>query len=91
MKIHLASPEAVDDRRPAGPEAMIQITPQMRIGRASIFVAVLGASNYTSAEATWSQGLEDWLGAHVRALEFIGGAPQLIAPDFVPGNKIRDH
>jgi transposase len=49
--------------------------------RASIFVAVLGASNYTYAEATWSQGLEDWLGAHVRALEFIGGAPKLIVPD----------
>jgi transposase len=48
---------------------------------ASIFVAVLGASNYTYAEATWSQGLEDWLGAHVRALEFLGGVPKLIVPD----------
>jgi len=48
---------------------------------ASIFVAVLGASNYTYAEATWSQGLEDWLGAHVRALEFLGGVPELVVPD----------
>ena len=49
--------------------------------RASIFVAVLGASNYTYAEATWSQGLEDWLGAHVRAFEFLGAVPRLVVPD----------
>src|SRR5579875_1450659 len=49
--------------------------------KASIFVAVLGASSYTYAEATWSQGLEDWLGAHVRALEFLGGVPELVVPD----------
>ena len=48
---------------------------------ASIFVAVLGASSYTYAEATWSQGLEDWLGAHVRALEFLDGVPELVVPD----------
>lgn len=48
---------------------------------ASIFVAVLGASNYTYAEATWSQGLEDWLGAHVRTFEFLGAVPKLIVPD----------
>ena len=48
---------------------------------ASIFVAVLGASNYTYAEATWSQGLEDWLGAHVRTFEFLGGVPRLVVPD----------
>ena len=34
---------------------------------AQIFVAVLGFSNYTHAEATVSQGAGDWLGAHVRA------------------------
>ncbi len=36
---------------------------------AQIFVAVLGASNYTFAEATLSQSLPDWLGSHVRAFE----------------------
>jgi transposase len=36
---------------------------------AQIFVAVLGCSNYTYAEAAWSQKLPDWLGSHVRALE----------------------
>jgi transposase len=42
---------------------------------AQIFVAVLGFSNYTHAEATFSQGAGDWLGAHVRALQYFGGAP----------------
>ena len=36
--------------------------------RAHIFVAVLGASNYTYAEARWSEALPDWIGAHVNAL-----------------------
>jgi len=46
-----------------------------------IFVAVLGASNYTFAEATLSQKLPDWLGSHVRAFEFFGGVPEIIVPD----------
>jgi transposase len=49
--------------------------------RAQIFVAVLGTSNYTFVEATWSQGLADWLGSHVRCLEFLGGVPELLVPD----------
>jgi transposase len=48
---------------------------------AQVFVAVLGASNYTFCEATWTQGLADWLNSHARALEFIGGVPRLIVPD----------
>jgi transposase len=48
---------------------------------ASLFVAVLGASSYTFAEATPTQELENWIGGHIRALEFIGGAPELIVPD----------
>lgn len=46
-----------------------------------IFVATLGASSYTYAEATASQTLPDWIGAHVRALAFFGGVPELIVPD----------
>lgn len=48
---------------------------------AQVFVAVLGASSYTYAEATWSQSLPDWVGSHVRAFEFYGGVPQLVVPD----------
>jgi len=48
---------------------------------AYVFVAVLGASNYTYAEATWTRSLPDWIGSHTRALAFFDGATQLIVPD----------
>jgi transposase len=46
-----------------------------------IFIACMGASNYTYAEATFTQNLADWIDSHVRALEFLGGVPELIIPD----------
>ncbi|UCG07864.1 MAG: IS21 family transposase [Desulfobacterales bacterium] len=52
---------------------------QMR--EAQIFVAVLGASNYTYAEATWSQALPDWIASHRRAFAFFTGVPQIVVPD----------
>ncbi|MEX6509266.1 IS21 family transposase, partial [Jiella sp. M17.18] len=48
---------------------------------AQIFVAVMGASNFSYAEATWTQGLGDWIGAHTHAFEAIGGVPNLLVPD----------
>jgi transposase len=48
---------------------------------ASIFVAVLGASNYTYVEATWDQTLPNWIASHVRAFQFFGGVPALLIPD----------
>jgi len=48
---------------------------------AELFVAVLGASNYTYAEATWTQQLPDWIGSHVRTFEFIGGCSEIVVPD----------
>jgi transposase len=51
------------------------------VRKAQIFVATLGASNYTYAEAHWTQSLPNWLAAHVRALAFLGGVPQLLVPD----------
>ena len=51
------------------------------IRMAEIFVAVLGASNYTFAEATWSQTLPDWIGSHVRLFRHIGGVTRLLVPD----------
>jgi transposase len=48
---------------------------------AQLFVAVLGASNYTYAEATWTQGLSDWIGAHTRAFAFVGGVPAMVVSD----------
>jgi transposase len=49
--------------------------------RAHIFVAALGASNYTYAEARWTETLPDWIGAHVNALAVIGGVPKAFVPD----------
>jgi transposase len=51
------------------------------VRNANIFVAVLGASNYTYAEATFTQQLHDFVGSHVRAFEFFGGVVRLVVPD----------
>jgi len=51
------------------------------IRRAELFIAVLGASNYTYAEATWTQQLPDWIGSHIRTFEFLGSVPALLVPD----------
>jgi transposase len=51
------------------------------VREAEIFVGVLGASNYTYAEASWTQGLADWIGAHVRMFRHFGGVPRLVVPD----------
>ncbi|MEM8751991.1 MAG: IS21 family transposase, partial [Pseudomonadota bacterium] len=51
------------------------------VHRAQIFVGVLGASNYTFVEASWTQSLPDWIASHVRMLEFFGGAPGHLVSD----------
>lgn len=48
---------------------------------AEIFVAVLGASNYTYCEATRTQKLPDWIGSHLNAFGFFGGVPEVLVPD----------
>jgi transposase len=65
----------------AGPK-LTWYDPQTGIAQpASLFVAVLGASNYTYAEATSDEKLERWLRAHVNAIEYFGGVPRLFIPD----------
>ena len=49
--------------------------------QAQIFVAVMGASNYTFATATWSQRQQDWIEAHIKTFEFLGGVPEVVVPD----------
>ncbi len=46
-----------------------------------LFVATLGASNFTYAEASMSQRVQDFVCAHVRALDYFGGAPAIWVPD----------
>jgi transposase len=47
----------------------------------AVFVAVLGASSYTFAEATTGQDLRNWIGSHMRAWEFFGGVAEVVVPD----------
>jgi len=51
------------------------------VHEALIFVGVLGASNYTYAEAHESQELPNWIGAHVRMFTFLAGVPEVVVPD----------
>jgi hypothetical protein len=48
---------------------------------AQIFVAALGASNLTYAEARCTQGLADWIGCHVNAFAFLGGVTRQVVCD----------
>jgi transposase len=51
------------------------------VHEAQIFIGVLGASNYTYAEAQESQELANWIGGHVRMFAFLGGVPEIVVPD----------
>ena len=65
----------------AGAKIPIHSRDSDAVHEAPLFVAVLGASNYTYAEACWSQDMGCWIGAHVRTFEFMGGLPELVVPD----------
>ncbi len=49
--------------------------------KVQLFVAVLGASSHTWAEATWTQTLPDWIGSHTRAFAFFGGVAAMVVSD----------
>ena len=49
--------------------------------QAQIFVAVLGMSNFTYAEATWDQTLRNWIASHINAFQYFQGIPRLLVPD----------
>lgn len=61
------------------------------VHEAVIFVAVLGASSYTYAEATWTQSLPDWIGSHVRTFVALGGVPEVVVPDNLKAAVTRAH
>ena len=78
-QIHIAGEKLFVDY--AGSTVAIVNALTGEISAAQIFVATLGASNYTFACATPRQTTADWIGAPVDALEFFGGVPRLIVPD----------
>ena len=61
------------------------------VWQAQLFVAVLGASNYTYAEALASQALPHWITAHVNAFAFFKGCTRLIVPDNLRSGVSRPH
>lgn len=78
-QIHKAGEKCFVDY--CGPTVPIINASTGEIRDAQVFVGVLGASNYTYAEATLTQSLPDWLGSHVRMFEFFGGCSELVIPD----------
>lgn len=65
----------------AGQTVPIQNPATGKIRRAQVFIAVMGASSYTYAEAVWSQSLPDWVDCHVNAFQHFGGVTELVVPD----------
>ena len=61
------------------------------IRAAQIFVAVLGASNYTYARASWTQSLPDWIDAHCRAFTFFGGVTETLVVDNLKAAVTHPH
>ncbi len=49
--------------------------------QAEVFVATLGASNYTFVDVTWSQSSDDFLASHQRAVAYYGGVPRIFVLD----------
>ena len=61
------------------------------VHEAARFIAVLGASNSTYVEATWTQSLPDWIGSHVRTFAALGGVPDIVVPDNLKAAVTRAH
>jgi len=76
---HAAGERLFVDYAGDGVPVVDRLTGEIRL--AQIFVAVLGASSFTFAWASWTQRLPDWIDGHVRAFAAIGGVPHLLVPD----------
>ena len=76
---HAAGDKLFVDYAGDGVPVVDRLTGEIR--NAQTFVAVLGASSLTYAQAAWTQGLADWISGHVGAFEAIGGVPALLVPD----------
>jgi hypothetical protein len=78
-QVHKAGDKLFVDYSGKKPELVDPATGVVR--PVELFVAVLGASNYTYAEATETQRSADFIQSHSRTLEYLGGAPGLVVPD----------
>lgn len=78
-QVHVVGDKAFVDY--SGKKARIVDAATGEIVDVEVFVAVLGATNLTYAEATYTQRGPDWIASHVRALEYFGGVPAALVPD----------
>ena len=74
-QVHRAGEKAFIDFSGKRPALVDRHTGELR--RVELFVAVLGASGFTYTEATATQQLPDWVGAHTRMVEYFGGTTAL--------------
>jgi transposase len=73
----------------AGPTVTIRNMKSGVTTEAQIFVGVLGASNYTYAEAVWNQRRENWIASHVRMFGYFGGVPVMVVCDNLKSAVIK--
>ena len=78
-QVHRAGEKVFVDYSGKRPCIVDQVTGE--VTEVELFVAVLGASNYTFAEVTRSQKLGDFVASNIRALEYFGGVPLVLVPD----------
>jgi transposase len=84
---HVAGEKMFVDYAGATMEVIDGLTGEIRT--AQIFVATLGASSYTYAEATWTQALPNWIGSHGRAFAYFGGVPAQVVPDNLKSGVVK--
>ncbi|MDH3597660.1 MAG: IS21 family transposase [Rhodospirillales bacterium] len=84
---HLAGEKMFVDYAGATAEVIDPLTGE--IHQAQVFVAALGASSYSYAEATWTQSLPDWIASHCRAFAFFGGVPAQVVPDNLKSGVVK--
>jgi transposase len=86
-QMHVAGDKAFVDY--SGKRARIVDVTTGEVIEVELFVATLGASNLTYAEATLTQRGPDWIASHVRALEYFGGVPAALVPDQLKSGVTR--
>jgi transposase len=84
---HVGGEKMFVDYAGATMEVIDGLTGEIRT--AQIFIATLGASSYTYAEATWTQALPNWIGSHTRAFTYFGGVPRQVVPDNLKSGVVK--
>jgi transposase len=86
-QVHVAGEKMFVDYAGTTAEVIDPLTGE--IHAVQVFVATLGASSYSYAEATWTQSLADWIGAHTRAFAYFGGVPAQVVPDNLKSGVVK--